>query len=252
MKTQLFLLIFIIILLFSKVSFAQDTPRAKSFIEISGGISNPTGNFASSALTNNIQSTYNSTDGYAQLGSHFAINGAWYLTPNFGVGGTLSTSSYSVNANALANEIINSFDCDSATASARNYNTISVLVGPYYAIRLGHLTIEARVLAGITNTTTPDFIMQAINLAGGSDPESISTFVQKSGTATALGLDAGIGIKFALAKHLGLVLRTDYFYSKPKLSFDNVGRQNNAGRLVTSYNQPIAGVNSTFGVCYFF
>jgi len=252
MKTRLFLPVFIIISLFSKVSFAQDASSAKSFIEISGGISNPTGNFASSALTNDIQSSYSSTDGYAKLGSHFAINGAWYITPHFGVGGTISTSSYSVNVNALANEIINSFDCDSATASARNYNTISILVGPYYALQFGHLTIEARLLGGITNTTTPDFIMQAINLAGGSDPISISTFVQKSGAANAFGFDGGLALKYALINHLGIVLRADYFYSKPNLSFDNIGRQNNTGRLVTSYNQPIAGINATLGVAYTF
>ena len=129
---------------------------------------------------------------------------------------------------------------------------MSVLVGPYYAWQFGHLTIEARVLGGITNTTTPDFIMQAINRSGGSDPTSISTFVQKSATENAIGFEGGLAIKYELINHLGIVLRGDYFSSQPNLNFDNIGRQNNTGRLVTNYNQPIAGINATFGVCYFF
>ena len=126
------------------------------------------------------------------------------------------------------------------------------MVGPYFALPLNKLTIEVRVLGGVTNTTTPDMIFQAINKPGGTDPISISKFVQTSGNATAFGFDAGLGIKYALINHLGLVLRGDYFYSKPNLTFDNIGRQNNTGRVVSSYNQPIEGINATFGVCYFF
>ena len=244
-------MIFILITLCSKVSFAQDVMRAKSFIELSGGIAIPMGNFASAPTTGSIQNAYNSTAGYAQSGAHFALNGAWYITPNIGIGGSFSTSSYRVNVNALANEVISSFDCDSATAEARNYNTISFLVGPYFALPLNNLTIEARVLGGITNTTTPDMIMQAINLPG-ADPISISKFVQTSGTANAFGFDAGLGLRYKLLKNLSISIRGDYFYSKPNLSFDNIGHTDNVGRQVFSYNQPISGISATVGIGYVF
>ncbi len=253
MKTRLFLMLFIVTTFCSKVIFAQDVVRAKSFIELSGGMAIPMGNFTSAPTTaGTIQNAYNSSAGYAQPGTHFALNGTWYITPNIGIGGSFSTSSYRVNVNALANEVISSFDCDSATAEARNYNTISLMAGPYFALPLNNLTIEARVLGGITNTTTPDFIMQAINQPSTTDPISISKFVQTSGTANAFGFDAGLGVRYKLINHLSISLRGDYFYSKPNLTFDNIGRLDNTGREIFSYNQPISGISATFGVGYVF
>ena len=235
----------ICLLCISQAAYAQNSTKPGNFIEISGGIAMPIGNFASSDFDKN-------SSGFAQTGSHFAASGAWYLTSNFGMGGMFSTSSFGVDQTSIAKGYLEAFDCDSATASAGNYSSTSFLVGPYFALPLGNLTIEARVLGGITTTSSPAIIAQAINKPDATDPISISTFAQSSGTASAFGFDAGLGLRYKLLNHLGISLRGDFFSSKPNITLNNYGHQNNTGREISSYNQPISGISATLGIGYLF
>ncbi len=163
-----------------------------------------------------------------------------------------STSSFGVDINSIAKGYLEAFDCDSATAAAGNYTNTSFLVGPYFALPLGNFTIEARLLGGITTTTTPAMIAQAINEPDATDPMSVSTFAQAAGKASAFGFNAGLGFRYQLLNHLSISLRGDYFSSTPNISLTNYGHQNNIGREISSYNQPIAGISGTLGVGYTF
>src|ERR1035441_748030 len=87
----------------SLAAYAQNNTRPSNFIEISGGMAMPMGNFASSDFDKN-------SSGFAQNGSHFAVSGAWYLTPNFGVGGMFSTSSFGVDQTSIAKGYLEAFD----------------------------------------------------------------------------------------------------------------------------------------------
>jgi hypothetical protein len=223
----------------------------KSFIEFSGGASIPMGNFASIAASGPISGSYTTTSGFAKTGTHFAIDGAFFFSPHIGIGGSLSTASFSIDTKTIAAGYLENYDCDSASAKARSYNTINLLVGPYFSFPFGKVTMDLRVLGGISRTQTPDIIGTVINQYSGPTEGSVSTFVQTSGLANAFAFQAGLGIRYKISGHFILSLRGDYFYSKPELSFDNINRSN-TGRILTSYNQPISGFNTTFGVGYQF
>jgi len=227
------------------LSVANAQNQAKSFLSISSGISNPIGNFAASDIEN-------ATSGFAMPGSNFSLDGAWYFHPNIGIGGVYSTSVYQLNTNELAQRYLESFDCDSALAKAAPYHTINFLVGPYFSLPLGNFTIDLRILGGITTTLSPDIIGTAINQRTGPNEGSISTFVQTSSSAIAFGFQAGLGLRYSITKHLLVSLRYDYFTSKPNLTFDNIGRTNVSGVVLTSYNQAVSGLNGTFGIGYQF
>jgi hypothetical protein len=47
-------------------------------------------------------------------------------------------------------------------------------------------------------------------------------------------------------------LRADYFYTKPDFSIQNSGRNNNAGREVSAYDQSLSSMNFSVGVAYAF
>ena len=232
-------------------SSAEDNSGAKSFISFSGGVAVPMGNFAATATSGPISGSYATPSGFAKTGTHFALEGAYYFSKYIGIGGTLSTSAFSIDTKTIAAGYLENYDCDSASSKARSYNTFNFYVGPYFSFPINKLTIDLRVLGGISRTLTPDIIGTVINEYGGPNEGSVSTFVQTSGVANAFGFQSGIGLRYNVFEHLILSLRGDYFYSKPDLSFDNVNRSN-SGRILTSYNQPISGVSATFGIGYQF
>lgn len=223
----------------------------KSFIEFSGGASIPMGYFAAKDASGPISGSYSTPSGFAMTGNHFALDGAFFFSPHIGLGASLSTSSFSINTKTIAAGYLENYDCDSASVKARSYNIINLLVGPYFSFPFGKITIDLRVLGGISRTQTPDIIGTVINQYTGPTEGSTSTFVQTSGVANAFAFQAGLGIRYNICGHFILSARGDYFYSKPDLSFDNINRSN-TGRILTSYNQPIFGLNTAFGIGYQF
>jgi hypothetical protein len=233
------------------ISSTSDDSRSKSFISFTGGVAIPIGNFAASNTSGPISGSYATTSGFAKTGTHFAFEGAWYLSRFVGIGGSLSSSSFSVDTKSIAAGYVENYDCDSASSKARSYNTFNCYIGPYFSFPYKKITVDLRILGGISRTVTPDIFGTVINQYGGQNEGSTSTFVQTSGAAIAFGFQTGIGIRYNVYKHLILSLRSDYFYSKPNLTFENINRSN-TGRILSSYNQPISGFNATFGIGYQF
>jgi len=218
---------------------------ARSFLSVSGGIAFPGGNFASSDIDNEKA-------GFAKTGQYFALEGAWYFHKNIGIGGLFTTTSYALNTEALANRYLESFDCDSASAKAGPYRTVSFLIGPYFALPVSRLTFELRILGGITNAVSPDIIGTAVNMPNGPNEGSISTFAQTSATANTFGFQSGLAVKYAAAGHLLISLRGDYFYARPTLYFDNINRNNISGIILQSSSVAVSGINASFGIGYQF
>jgi hypothetical protein len=78
------------------------------------------------------------------------------------------------------------------------------------------------------------------------------TFQQKAANTNAIGFQAGTAVRYDLCKHFGVMINLDYYYSKPDFTIENVNRNNNSGRLITNYNEPIAGVNANLSLVYKF
>lgn len=263
MKNIIFIPITGIMLLINLSVFAQDKDKneanekkkkehAHSFIEVSGGVSVPVGRFAQ----NNY---YDTRSGFASPGAIFAISGAKYIGhSNFGLGGTLSYAWYSVKNQNLATGYQSSYGVDSVYEHNTNYKTIHALIGPYYSIPLGMVTIDFHALAGVNAMWTPEIDILAYdggvaNFQGGTQ----YTFWQKSSFSAALAAQVGVGLRISPVKHFAIAARVDYFYSRPVFDINwAYGSQLEGAypgiRYFTSYTQPFNGINASLGLDYVF
>ena len=234
------------VLFFSFSSMAQKGP---SFIGVSGGISFPTGNWAKTNFISSTTNYLNDPSGFADKGGFGSIDGAWFFSRHFGIGALFSYGTHKTkNLNTLSAGYQDSFDVDQVTTTANSYKTWSLMPGLYFDQRIWKkLSFTARALAGITHTSTPTISVDVED--GGNDD---GTFEQKSASKTAFGFDGGIGLRYAVIKCLSINLRGDYFYSKPDFTIENTQRQNAAGRLVSDYNQALAGFNISLGAAFLF
>lgn len=231
----------------STTTVKKKKEKAKSFVEISGGISVPLGNFAKTNYSD-LRS------GFAAMGPQFSVSGVHYIGHNFGLGGTFSYAYYNLkNMQNVSNGYQHDFDVDSTNVQYTRYTAVHILVGPYYSIPLGIVTIDLRALAGVNCMTSPhiDVLLED----GGNSYTNGATafsFWQNSSLSMALAAQFGAGIRITPAKHFSISVRADYFYSKPDFTITNDYRVASVGRLITSYNQPFNGINASLGLVYEF
>jgi opacity protein-like surface antigen len=227
-------------------SFAQ---KGQSFVGISGGVSLPLGNWGKSAEVISINGFVNDPNGYANTGTFGAIEGAWFFSKHFGIGGRFSYGTYKIkNIDSLSQGYQESFDVDQTSTTVSNYKVLNFLPGLYFSYPLQKkLSLTARGLVGITHATTPQISVDVED--GGIDD---GTLQQQSASATSFAFDLGAGLSYSVTKNLAINLNADYFYSKPDFTIGNTFRNNAAGRLVSEYNQPLDAVNISLGVAYLF
>jgi opacity protein-like surface antigen len=234
----------------SPAVFAQQKPA--NFIGVEGGISLPLGNFGKSstatALTS-IQGTVNDPSGYAKPGGFGAVSGAWFFSKHFGIGGMFKYGTYDLkHVDSLSQGYEESFDVDQTATTVTNYKMWSLMPGLYVDLPLARkLSFTARGLVGISHTSTPQ-ITVAIEDGGVEDPP----VVQSSASKTAFAFDLGAGLQYRIVHCVAINLRADYFYTKPDFTIGNSGRNNNAGREVTTYDQALGSVNFSLGIAYSF
>ena len=228
-------------------SFAQQ--KGPSFIGINGGASFPLGNWGKSATIVSINGTVDDPNGYANAGGFGALDGAWFFSKHFGLGGLLSYGTHNLkDVPSLSQGYQESFDVDTTRTTPTNYTGLNFLPGLYFNNALSKkLSVTARALIGISYSTTPQ-ITVSIEDGGVFDPP----IVQESASKTAFAFDIGAGLSYALRKCLAIKLNADYFYTKPDFTIDNTARNNNAGREITAYNQPLDAINISLGIAYIF
>jgi hypothetical protein len=210
----------------------------KIYIGITGGLSSPSGNFAKSDYNDN-------SSGFASSGSNIGVTGIFFLNKRFGIGGLISYQHFGFKGlQSLADGYKDAFDVDSTTVNTLgNNHTINILVGPYYSIPLTKLHIDFRLLVGLVNAT----------LAGNEvylEDNAATTFSQKQATASAFGTQLGVSLRYPVTHQVSIAAGIDYFYSNPNFTIENVNRHNNAGRILTNYNQPIAGLNANLSLLF--
>ena len=225
---------------------------AQSFIGVDGGVSLPLGKWGKASTATELMSingTVDDKNGYAKAGGFFSVDGAWFFSKHFGVGGMFKYGTHSLKGiDSLSQGYEESFDVDQTSTTVTNYKLWSILPGIYYNWNFTKkLALTARALVGIAHVSTPR-IDVAIEDGGVEDPP----VVQASASKTAFAADGGVGLQYSLTKCIAIRLRADYFYTKPDLTIQNSGRNNNAGREVTEYDQALSSVNFSLGVAYTF
>lgn len=250
MKSIKILLSFSMIIGLSIASFAQQKPA--NFIGLEGGLSVPLGNFGKAATATSLMSingTVNDVNGYAKPGWFGALSGAWFFSKHFGIGGMVKYGSYKLkHVDSLSQGYEESFDVDTTRTTTTDYKMWSIMPGLYYNLSLAKkLSLTARALVGIAHSSTPNITVSIED--GGVFDQSV---VQQSASKVAFAFDLGAGLRYALSHCLALDARADFFYTKPDFIIKNEGRNNNAGREVNEYNQPLESVNFSLGIAYQF
>lgn len=226
-------------------SFAQKGP---SFIGITGGFSMPVGNWKKSNFVSSTTGFVSDPSGYAKNGGIGGVEGAWFFSKHFGIGGLFNYATYKTNLGPLSSGYQDSFDVDQVTTSANSYKVWNVMPGLYFNLPIWKkLAVTARALAGISHATTPSISVDVED--GGIDD---GTFEQKDASKTAFAFDFGAGLSYSVLKCFNVNLKADFFDTKPNFAIENSARENSAGRLINSYNQPLTAVNISLGVAYVF
>jgi opacity protein-like surface antigen len=242
--------IFLFIVAFSPVIICQGQEIGNSFIGLSGGVSFPTGNWGKASTATSLTSlegTVGDPSGYANTGGFFAIDGAWFFSKHFAIGGMFKYGSYNLHGmDSLSYGYEQSFDVDTTRLTHTDYKLWSIMPGLYYNLMVAKkLSLTARALAGISHATTPQ-ITVTIEDGGVFDPP----VVQYSSSQTSFAFDLGAGLRYMINKCLAIDLTGDYYYTKPDFTITNSSRVNNAGREITEYNQPLASINVSLGIAY--
>jgi opacity protein-like surface antigen len=250
MKTYSILIFLAASLTLSHVSFAQQKPA--NFIGIEGGVSIPLGKFGDWSTASSLMSingTVNDLNGYAKAGGFGALSGAWFFSRYFGIGGLIKYGTYSLkHVDSLSQGYEESFDVDTTRTTTTDYKMWAVMPGLYFDLPLAKkFDLTARGLAGIAHASTPNITVSIED--GGVFDQSV---VQGSASKIAFAFDLGAGFRYQVTHCLAIDARADYFYTKPDFAIPNSGRNNNAGREVSSYDQPLESVNFSLGIAYQF
>ena len=217
------------------------TVSPKWIIGITGGSSIPFGNFTKTDFTN-------PDAGFAAAGGNIGLTGTYMLNKHIGISALASYHRYGVKGlQTLADGFKESFALDSTTVDTKGSNySLNLLIGPIYSFSVGkkkNISIDSRILAGFVSA----------HLAGNQvffEDQAASTFSQNTATANTFGLQLGSGARYSVSTHVGVSLNVDYFYSKPDFQISYENRNNNAGRWVKNYNQPINGLNTNLSIVY--
>jgi hypothetical protein len=207
--------------------------------------------------------------GFASNGPVFAISGAKYIGhSNFGIGGTLSYAYYNMkNLYNIARGYQLTWLVDSTNVSGTQYKSIHALIGPYYSIPLGMVTIDFHALAGVNAMWSPNMYVlledggisqtydYKFNISNGSFPGNQYSFWLNSAFSAVLAANLGVGLRIEPVKHFAIAARLDYFYSRPVFNVNWTNATPNVfpgERYYTSYTQPFNGINASLGLDYVF
>jgi opacity protein-like surface antigen len=230
------------------ISLTGLAQKGPSFIGITGGLSIPTGNWAKANFVSSVSGFTGDPSGYAKNGGLGGVEGAYFFSKHFGIGALASYSTYKTNIKPLSDGYQDSFDVDQVTTTASGYKIWNFMPGLYFDLPVWKkLSVSARALAGLSHATTPAISVDVED--GGNDD---GTFEQKEASKTAFAVDLGAGLSYRIVKRLAVNLRADYFDTKPDFTIENTQRLNSAGRLITSYDQPLTAINVSLGLAYVF
>jgi hypothetical protein len=229
------------IIVLSTIIFTAFSAKAqvKSYIAFYGGVSDPIGSYASTDYSNN-------QSGFAKKSVTFALDGAFYIKKNFGIGVTVSFQDQgkltATNAQTLAQGYTDSYQADEADLNAYDrFHNWNALIGPQYSFVYKNFILDLRASAGITViTSTPETNVILIGV-----PEQAGTFYQYRSHGKAFAYGGSAGLRFKLSDGLSIGLKGAYVGS-PGAPVVNSTRTEILGREVTKI--PISELQGTLGL----
>jgi hypothetical protein len=264
LRTGILILFLIISYLTSQVCTAQDNAAALPPLDSYSAIAKkdtikPKRYFVGASIAyahllgNIIGVTYvDPTSGFINPnGYNTGLEGAYYLTKRFAIGGLLSFQSHYVSRlglDSLAHGYQRDYNGDSATAeTSTRYNFFNLLVGPYYAYPLKNKKtyIDFRLLGGLSYVRTAEFDIIVINM-GVPHP-----FAQNISQGVGLAAQGGIALRHDMGTNVCIKIGADCYYSDLNIKIKNSNMPTDV-RQLTNYHQPVFSLLFSFGIYYKF
>ncbi len=228
----------VLIIIFFCLGLTAHAQKPKSFVELSAGVSVPSGDFAATDFSK-------PESGFANNGFGFNLTYENRLTYNFGISGARILNSHSVNQQAYRDEISADTLSLPLTISTRNWGTFGLLAGPFLYLPVSkYFSVDFRALGGFYSAYSPEVIISGKTEAG----ENFSLSLLKyNGVGFAFDLATTLRLKFGTSSYL--LIKGDYLYSAAK--FKDIEWLNRDGEVITrSFDQNLQTINITAGVGY--
>ncbi len=214
-------MIFLLMIFLSLQSFAQ---HSNSFISLRNGISVPLKPYSSHNL---------GKGSFTTLGINVSMDGAWFFTDHFGIGGQIGLNLHPVDVSALARAKVNAdpFLSDLIIRSDP-FRVINAALGIYTRWNIGkNFSVNAKLLGGILWVNTAYQLYKPTYFLAGPAYYEITTakdhkFILEPG----IGLEYKISSCFAVKAEAELLSRTMQFgfntwegirYDRKRISFIN-------------------------------
>ncbi len=178
------------------------------YIIISGGLTKPLSDFASSNFDN-------SEAGFATDGYNFGFELANFFSPWFGLGGSFKFNNAGFNSQVYNDVLSERYDnrFDTIYISSGDYSLHNFLAGPYGKIDMGdHLSIFAKTFIGVMSSFRPD---QSLVYRNYGDLEDSYLFSEGKLTG-AFAWNFGAGINIKITNSFSIIALADYIAANPK------------------------------------
>lgn len=201
-------------------------PEGKGFLILSAGPSFPIGDFSSTDLNNE-------NAGYAKIGFILDLQGAYHITKNFGVGGSVFYSHYSIDDQKLKDQLVGEGLPSDINLSVDHWQYYGLVVGPVGTTNLSPRTfVDFSIMTGVTRANSP----KATASLNGVESSSTEDW------ATTIPLNVRGGMRFEVGQNGFLFGGLNFMYMKPKFTYNSLLSGDN-----TTIHQRITSLNLTFG-----
>jgi hypothetical protein len=231
-------------------------PEPSGYMSVNFGFAKPEGSFGAG-----YGSGYG---GYAQSGIIYHFSFAFPIShSNFGLAFMFGSSSNNYDINSFVNYRNNSdlYNYYQAGPGSNNvYQQSSIMGGLYVTYPLGRLSIDGRVMIGALLNSLPEQYYGKVDTGGNQTTYDLPTTYP-----TSFAIDAGIGIRYLIAKfgrrQLCAMINVDYLYSNVAYNANEVVDYTpytvNPSNAITYESYPTASgnltislLNITFGLGY--
>lgn len=204
-------------LAWSQKAFIFNTQQKNGFVSLSVGVSQPLGTFS--------QKTSGPASGMALRGQALSLATGYRLAGPLGLMARYEQTTNTIDPTGLlepyAATPASQLTAAAAPGRAGQWQTQSLMVGPYLTIPVGRFSVDVRALAGQIWITCPQ-----TSVSGTLNRQE--TLVRAGGEqATALAAGLGLTTRFRLTPCVAIHLSTDY--SSATFSYGNVPAETQYG-----------------------
>jgi opacity protein-like surface antigen len=214
----------------------------RSYLGLSFGASLPSEEFAKKSLAED--------GGYALPGFVIEFSGAYVFDYYFGITGTFTFSSNTIDRDQLQQDLIDAItppdqpEIEEVTFNHGTWMYSNLMAGPFFTIPIAFMNLDFRAVAGLSILLSPPWDLTV------TTPEG-TYWTSRSGSTASFAYMLGTGIRFHINPNYAIRVSGDYFHSKPTFSVN----ENSAVGATTgksTYDMSVGTINLTIGIAYRF